>query len=67
MIPKSKVAPITPSKFCLCPTPAPAFMLADREEVVAAISRAVVLKHTTSQDASSHFLLATVSYYLTLK
>ena len=37
----------SPSKFHLCPTPAPTFLLADGEEVVAAISRPVVLKHTT--------------------
>ena len=58
MIPKSKVAPISPSKFCLWPVSWPARLLADREEVVAAISRPVVLKHTTAQDEASHFLLA---------
>ena len=58
MIPKSKVAPISPSKFCLWPVSWPARLLADSEEVVAAISRPVVLKHTTAQDEASHFLLA---------
>ena len=58
MIPKLKVAPVSPSKFCLWPVSWPAPLLADSEEVVAAISRPVVLKHTTAQDEASHFLLA---------
>ena len=58
MIPNLKVAPISPPKLCLWPVSWSTRLLADSEEVVAAISRPVVLKHTTAQDEASHFLLA---------